>query len=57
MRYLEYERTLTLSAVRQAGWPVITIGRATELTSAEIVRTAQQAVSQLLDTVRDRLRP
>ncbi len=57
VRYLEHERTLTLSAARQAGWPVITIGRATELTGAEIVRAARQALSQLLVTVRHRPRP
>src|SRR5262249_45059909 len=54
VRYLEHERVLTLSAARQAGWPVITIGRATELTDAEIARTARKALSQLADTVRDR---
>jgi hypothetical protein len=52
--YLEHERALTLSAARQSGWTVITIGRATELAPAEILRNAQQPLSRLLDQARHR---
>jgi thymidylate kinase len=39
--YLERERTVTLDAVRQAGWRVITIERATELSAADILQSAR----------------
>jgi hypothetical protein len=38
--YLERERTVTLAAVRSAGWRVIVIERATELSADEILRSA-----------------
>jgi thymidylate kinase len=44
--YLERERTVTLAAVRQAGWRVITIERATELPAAEILRSALHRLGQ-----------
>jgi hypothetical protein len=44
--YLERERTVTLTAVRLAGWRVITIERATELSAAEILRSALSRLGQ-----------
>jgi thymidylate kinase len=38
--YLEHERTVTLTTARQAGWRVITIARATELSAAEVLESA-----------------
>lgn len=50
--YLEHERALTLSAARQSGWSVIMIGRATELSPAQILRNAQQHLSLLAKQAR-----
>jgi thymidylate kinase len=44
--YLERERNVTLNATRQAGWRVITIERATEIPRAEVLRHAQDRLSQ-----------
>jgi thymidylate kinase len=52
--YLERERTMTLTAVRQAGWPVVTIERATELSAAEILRRALQGLGQEITMPADR---
>jgi hypothetical protein len=44
--YLERERTVTLGAVRHAGWRVILIEAATELSAAQILRTALRRLGQ-----------
>jgi hypothetical protein len=49
--YLERERTVTLNAVRQAHWRVITIGRATELSAAEILRNARRGLRQEINAL------
>jgi hypothetical protein len=41
LTYLARERAVTLDAVRQAGWRVVTIERATELSAAEILQSAR----------------
>jgi thymidylate kinase len=48
--YLARERAVTLSAARYADWAVITIDRATDLAPADILRNAQQALSQQVST-------
>jgi thymidylate kinase len=57
LTYLEHEQAVTLSAARQAGWPVITIDRGTDSGPAEVLRNAQQALSQLVGTIRHRPPP
>jgi thymidylate kinase len=55
VEYLERERALTLSAARQSGWSVITIGRGTELSPAEMLQNAQQSLCQLVSHARHRV--
>jgi thymidylate kinase len=53
-RYLRRERAVTLSAARRQNWGLIVIEDATELTAAEVLQAAQQALASCCLTCRRR---